>query len=412
MSEQSFEYNQYAPQTGGRLFSSSMFGFNKEEVLEYLDELADENYQRQESADSQIHELTQRIHHLEASIASHQQAGQTPSADTVDKAAYEESRQHVFQLQDDLDIAKSATQQAEEELAEIREQLFNSQQENNWLREEFQKTDVQISDLRRQLDETSQGQWVDTSEKDSQIEQLQSQLSQALSELEKAQQEKQAALAAVRTSAVSASATSVSSGIIADANAEAQRIRAIANDEKERIHRQITGSAGGLAKSITNLRGELSSVEGDVSRVLEDVQTSLSEILSSLGRTEQSLNVLGVQVERFPTTSPSVQKPPQQQVVYFRPTSQDTLKKPAYSQEKNHTYFPETYGRSSFRSIDKSKGTAAGQRPLRPAYNVGPTAQAQYWAPEADSFIQDELSEGRIRALTENLADTLIQMLT
>ncbi|MGD9560604.1 MAG: hypothetical protein AB7V55_08380, partial [Oscillospiraceae bacterium] len=115
MAEQGIEYEQYAPQTGGRLFSSSMFGFNKEEVLEYLDELADENYQRQEAAELRNQELIQRIQALETAAES------APPPTAAPAEMSEEDQQRLAGLAEELDIAKAATQQAEEDLAEVRD---------------------------------------------------------------------------------------------------------------------------------------------------------------------------------------------------------------------------------------------------------------------------------------------------
>lgn len=399
MAEQGHEYDQYAPQTSGRLFSNAMFGFNKEEVLEYLEDLADENYQRQQNADIRIQELSQKIQTLEAGAVNFQTSDADSAAD----------RAHFNELTQDLEVARAASQQAEEDLQEVKEQLFNLQQENNWLREEYQKCDHQIADLRRQLDDASAGQWSDTEQ---QIEELRTQLEEA-----------QEALAAQEYEGPSPAAQAAST-IIEEANADAERIRQDAYNERDRLHRQILNSTSGISASISTLRGDISDTEGDVSNVLEQVQEALASVLAALGRTEQNLNTLGVQVERFPATSSPVQKP-QQQVVYFQPTTQPITSQPApppapASKQNAGLYAApaSSYGSGGFRRVWPDEETRAPRtqnaKPFRPSYTGSPTAQALAYAPQYEPAYEpapDYAAEARMRNLSESLVDTLLQMM-
>lgn len=712
-----FEYDQFAPQTGGRLFTNAMFGFNKEEVLEYLDELADENIQRQEAADVQLQELKQRISALEESLAKAQEApalqmgdGQVFEALNFDAQQFEADQQLLVQLTEEVDIAKMATQQAEEDLAEARERLFNAQQEAEWLRGENQKTDTQVSELQKRLDDVLSGQWVAPSAQQQQEEndrllaenqrliaenqqksaeaetlyeenlsvksekesleaesnlqmadqqklqeeinrlfaenmrlmaeielfasqkeqdladsqssfaqqsqnfaQLNLQISQLEAELESAQMlcqnkdlqlaktneellqaknsqgENQAGLLSARLQLADNARTlaalqeeaemakkdlqnakidaeeqqnnlfvlhqenqqklddaqkclaqaqrqledslqnakrreeeletqllqyakagteneqslaelaklldettlqrenllekaqkmqaeldervkvdkekqaefdlllgnnqeqlaqsrqkaqenedivfalqakiaqveaeleeersadhsgTVSAAIIAGANAEAERIRAMAMDEKERIRRQIGSSVGGLSTSIANLRGDVEGVEVGVTSVLSAVQTSLADILSALSRTEQNLNTVDVQVERFPAASASVPKAPHQQIVYFQPSA---LPEAAGGKTaKNRPLPPESYGQGGFRRVwaDETKADTAPPQAFRPSHTTSPAAQAApaFW-PLPDEVSSQNPKELRVRALAENLMDTLREMM-
>ena len=159
LAEQGYEYDQYAQPQSGRLFSNAMFGYNKEEVHEYIDELQDESYQRQEAADAHIQELGQRLAALEASLAQYQENSADPAELARLKSESANNAAQLAQLGEELEIARAATQQSEEELAESRDALHTAKQENSWLREEFTKTDEQVAELRRQLDEVTEGQW-------------------------------------------------------------------------------------------------------------------------------------------------------------------------------------------------------------------------------------------------------------
>lgn len=433
VAEQDIEYEQYTPQTSGRLFNSAMFGFNKEEVLEYLEELADENYQRQEQAENRIQELSRKIQMLEnAAVANAKQA--PPNA--ANPKELEAARAKMQQLKQDLDIAKAATQQSEEELLQYKEQLYNAQQENNWLREEYQKCDHQIAELRRQLDDASSGQW---SEAEGQIGQLRHQLDEALQaqhkltldlqEAHQIQQQLEDELDDMQHSGHNNGAyyqdnsvNQAASVILADAQAEAERIRAEAYEEKERIRRQILSSAGGLADSVASLREDVSDVEGDVSSVLESVQHALAQVLSALGRTEQGLSSLGVQAERFPASAPSVVKnqPP---VVYFQPGAQVAAappqpapaphpSHPAASLATSKVSPAQSYDGGNFRRVwpDEEEPPRANTRPFRPSYSNSPTPFVVAGA-EAFQQQEDPMTQERLRALSETLVDTLRQML-
>ncbi len=442
--QQKNEYDQYAPQTNGRLFSNAMFGFNKEEVLEYLEELADENNQRQEAAEARIRDLDMQIRNLEARVAEPQELpeNQMALADENRQARMhlEESRRQIAEYANLLDVARAAAQQAEEELAEIREQLFTAQKENNWLREEYQKTDKQVAELRRQLDDASQGQWFGAEE---QIAELRRQLEETMAQRDAAEAEREAAEAereaaeAERDAAEAerdameaqrdaessygdSPAAQAAAVLIAEATEEADRIRASAYAERDRIHRQIVNSAGGLSDSISSLREDVSGVEGDVTSVLENVQESLSELLVSLSHTEQSLNTLGIQAERFPSSSPTVTG---RQVVYFQPSPQmeaesrpvkmvRTGNKQQRLPKERPAEPPVSLGGGGFRRVwpgDAQVGNKS--QAFRPSFtgNSAYLPQTAKILPHEDYAY--ETDDERMRSLTETLVDTLRQML-
>lgn len=417
MAEKGNEYDQYAPQTEGRLFNNSMFGFNKDEVLEYLEDVTEENYKRQATADQHIQNLNARIQDLEGRLAKGGGGG-VPAASSAELDAM---RGRISNLSSDLDVARTASQQAEGELQEFKEQLHNSQRENAWLREEHQKGDKQLAELRRQLDEASSGKWQGAEE---QISELRRQLSELEAERDAAEAERDAA-EAERDAAeaerdaymdevgtVENPANLAANVIIAEATEEAERIRKQAYADRDRLHRQILTSAGGLANSIGVLKGDLSSVENDVSGVLESIQEALGDIMSSLNRTEQSLDTLGIQAERFPATSPAVSS--RQPVVYFRPEPVSPMPEtftPEY-QPSEAQPLPaakpagqQGFGTGSFRPVTPDTSTEGKTMPFRPSFTTGSQAATARVLPQEDP------EEERRRQLSETLVDTLIKLM-
>lgn len=150
MAESAYDYDQYT-HPGGRLFSSAMFGFNKGEVLEYLDELANENIKYQQEARLQIEELKRTIDAL--------QAGQAPQA-PVDDATVDITAQEG--LAEALEVARAATQQAEDELAQARMQLEAARHDVSRLSEENRLLETQkraaLDELGQRADEAAQTQ--------------------------------------------------------------------------------------------------------------------------------------------------------------------------------------------------------------------------------------------------------------
>lgn len=451
MAEQNQEYDQYAPQTSGRLFSNAMFGFNKEEVLEYLEELADEHFQQQDAAERQIQELNKKIQSLETDANTN-----NVSADVFEEL--NTMRRQLEEARRELEIARAAAQQAEEELHQYKLQLGSVQQENTWLREEYQKNDQQITELRRQLDSASQGQWSVTQdaalqqvaelqkrldEAQANIETLRAanhelssaneelavaneELSNANDELTAANEELTAAEAEWEDIAEeNTAAGQTATAIIEEARAHAERIREEAYSERDRLHRQVRSSAGGLAESITNLRTDISGVEGEVGEILESMQVALADILSSLGRTEQNLTTLGVQVDRFPSPSPPVPRP--QQVVYFQPSQQPiqqqaAVSRPAAQRAEQRApyaapsapYAAKPAQNSGFRRVWPEEETT---RNFSPSYsNTSAAAPAPgYWPQNAEVYQQapqeDISQEERLRNLSDSLVETLRQLM-
>lgn len=513
-----------------------MFGFNKDEVLEYLEELADENAQRQEVAERRIQELMQKLQKVETGLAAGQANPQDPNAN----AQMEAQRRQLHDTLQNLDIAKLATQQSEEELQEYKELFSNAQQQIAWLQQEYQQSQQTISDLSSQMEATALSGTPDgreeaerlrmqliqavqendqmryqleqlTGETDqlrnqisqSQVgavqeaeqlrnqvtqlsyeaeqlrnqlthaqtnssgyttqetEQLRSQVSQLGYEAEQLRSQlAQAQQAQTNSSSYTTQETEqlrhqlgladqdiselrglleqvnsdngalqnqiqdmysnpqaygidgvnqqVSSAILAEANAEADRIRDEAFSDRDRLQKQIRNSSAGINESIANLRSEITNVEGGVAKALESVQYTLSEIIGALSRTEQHLNTYSTQVERFPSSSPAVPSEAHQQLVYFNQNKQasapevDTFSSPAAS---------------GLRRVEPEATRPAKQpaniRPFRATYSTSPTAQAAYWPQTAEALEPDEEEgrEERLRTLSESLVDTLRQMM-
>lgn len=155
--------DEYTVENSGRVFSSAMFGFNKEEVLEYLEQVADEHARYQQEAENRIQALNQRIEALETG------GGGNLFADD-DTATLQ---QQLQTLERELEIAREAAQQAEEDLHEYKKHLLEAQQENDWLREQYQNDQHQIAGL------TQQAQASPASDSYNYIAELQEQLQQA-----------------------------------------------------------------------------------------------------------------------------------------------------------------------------------------------------------------------------------------
>lgn len=398
--------DEFTLQDSGRVFSSAMFGFNKEEVLEYLEQMADEHAQRQLEAEGRIQELTKQVQALEAGSAG-ELFGEDTQANEELAAQLQEQAQQLEELSQDLDIAREATQQSEEELQDFKEQLNTVQQENAWLREEYQRSQQYATDLGQQLQAANAGHAAATNTQeierqlqtananaahlqeqlriaDSDIAELRAQLDDTLDENDK--------LHSLPQNAVH----QTTEALLADANAEANRIRDDAIAERERLHSQIKSSTSGLAESIANLRAEISTVESDVGQALETMQFTLVDMLMALSHTEQNINTFNTQINRFPTSAPPAGK--EQHVVYFPPEAQ---------------YRPETANTTGGLQRVEPTPQPEPMRPFQPTYTTSRPGAAMYWPNAAAAQPEDETEarETKLRALSESLADTLRQLM-
>ncbi len=455
------EYDQYAPQANGRLFSNAMFGFNKEQVLEYLEDLTNENNQRQEVATQRIQELDKQLQKMEMNANRAQQMLQEQQPTLSD----EELQRRFEEINNALQIARDAGMQAEDELAEVKDRLHTAQNENNWLREEHQKTDKQVAELRRQLDEASQGQWFGAEE---QIAELRRREEEALAKQKATEQERDALVATLEALKVEQATieaerdaaeaerdaaeaerdaaeaerdaaeaerdaaeaerellqakgvaeypldTHTTKQLVAEATEEAEHIRKLAYAERDRLHRQVLNSAGGLVENISSIREDITAVEGEVTNVLENVQEALAELLVSLNHTEQNLNTLDIQIERFPSTSPSVAK---HSTSYLQPVSTHSEMpaeiKPMPHSETWRTREKAGLGNADFHRVwPKENAEKPKAQLFRPSFSNS-SGNGAYFSQAARALPrQAHLSEeDRMKALTDTLVDTLRQML-
>ncbi len=444
------EYEQYAPQTNGRLFSNAMFGFNKEQVLEYLEELAEENKQRQEMATQRVQELDRKVKQMEAGAVRTQQMLQEQQAMGTDEAL----QGKLEELTNALQISRDAGMQAEDELAEAKEKLFTLQNENNWLREEHQKTDKHVAELRRQLDEASQGQWFGAEEqiatlrrreeeamqvkgalqqeRDLLLQQLKSleaerdaieaERDAAEAERDAAEAERDAAeaerdAAEAENELLLATREGARAGeyegdlqttrqLVQEATQEAEHVRKLAYAERERLQKQLRSSAGGLVDNIGCIREDITAVEGEVTTVLETVQNSLAELLVSLSHTEQSLGTLDIQIERFPASSPGVAK---REALHMRPLVTQQEEQAHLRQNAKDV---NRLGVAEFQRVWPRRETEKGKvQYFRPGFsNVASAnyAQTARVLPQRQVHASEDL---RMRELTETLVETLRQMM-
>lgn len=468
MSEPNFEYDGYTPPTGGQTFSSSMFGFNKDEVLDYLEETAEENFRRQEEAERRQREAEMRLQeaemrlqdaerHIQEQNQHIRQLESRPPTYVSDAKADAEGEERLRAIMQDLEISHAATLQSEEELQESRELLYTAQQENTWLREEYAKYEQAYAQVCQQLEQVTQGQWADRSSEvadlqrrlqqangqiqtlsqqlqqatqgqwegpsPEEVAELQGQLQQANEQIQSLTQQLQQAQQAANeksarfTDETSLSAQQAASAIIAEANHEADRIRDDATAEKERLHRQIRTSAGGLAESIYNLRTELADVEGDVSGILESVQLTLTDVMAALARTEQNLSTFGNQVDRFPHPSPSVKS--MRPAMQYVPDIPEEIEAPPPANPMPASRRPAAKesgsGLQRVKTTKTSRKKSGGSPAFKPTYSTSPTAAGGGWPQTEDAYRgaepEEDARDERVREVSDSLVDTLRQMI-
>lgn len=199
MAQRDNDYDLYATPDEGRLFNNAMMGFNKEEVLSYLEEMTDEQQNRQDNDRRRIQDLTFQINELQDRLAQvemnpgmqgageetlyaqleqqHQYIQQLtaqleeanarlmqPQMQGGDPGLYaqlEQQQQYIQQLSQELEFAHANAPIADPgapDLHLLQEQMQTLENENAAWQAEYQKAEQHIFELRSQVDQLAAAQ--------------------------------------------------------------------------------------------------------------------------------------------------------------------------------------------------------------------------------------------------------------
>ncbi len=302
-------------------FHTELFGFNRVEVLSYIERISAANAEKARALEDTIAALQKDL------------TGRAPAGSTLAQKAkqvFNELENQKKRAEDAVAEAaalRTEVDKANDEIAAVRSRLFAREQENAALKSDNARLSETVDDLTRAL--TRRGAPLPTGQNASASG---SSGDQAL--LQQAQ---------LKARDILRAADAQATAHIEKAKEDAAAIVAQAKVEKSKAKAGLAESADGIAASIAVLKAQLAAVDAKILAATGDLQKATDGITAALGNTERSLSSLGAQVERFPENAPAAQPQPAQ------PAAPPAPQEPAPAREyavQEHAAYPVREGRS------------------------------------------------------------------
>ena len=302
-------------------FHTELFGFNRVEVLSYIERISAANAEKARA-------LEDTIAALQKDLTGVRRQGSTLAQ--KEKQVFNELENQKKRAEDAVAEAaalRTEVDKANDEIAAVRSRLFAREQENAALKSDNARLSETVDDLTRAL--TRRGAPLPTGQNASASG---SSGDQAL--LQQAQ---------LKARDILRAADAQATAHIEKAKEDAAAIVAQAKVEKSKAKAGLAESADGIAASIAVLKAQLAAVDAKILAATGDLQKATDGITAALGNTERSLSSLGAQVERFPENAPAAQPRPAQ------PAAPPAPQEPAPAREyavQEHAAYPVREGRS------------------------------------------------------------------
>lgn len=302
-------------------FHTELFGFNRVEVLSYIERISAANAEKARA-------LEDTIAALQKDLTGVRRQGSTLAQKA--KQVFNELENQKKRAEDAVAEAaalRTEVDKANDEIAAVRSRLFAREQENAALKSDNARLSETVDDLTRAL--TRRGAPLPAGQNASASG---SSGDQAL--LQQAQ---------LKARDILRAADAQATAHIEKAKEDAAAIVAQAKVEKSKAKAGLAESADGIAASIAVLKAQLAAVDAKILAATGDLQKATDGITAALGNTERSLSSLGAQVERFPENAPAAQPQPAQPAA--PPAPQESAPAREYAVQE-HAAYPVREGRS------------------------------------------------------------------
>lgn len=287
-------------------FKTSLMGFKKADVLAYVDDLAARTLQQQKQHEENAARLQKDLDALRAD----------------NDLLVEKTREVCDRLGDEEKRAEQAEARAKElagQLLQIekaadtyKSRLFSKEQEAVVLKADNQRLSELLATRQQELEtaraaaneaETARRQAVQQTE--TQRQELEQKLAGETAALQ-AERLREAAELEAQRAEQARQLQAQKQNVQRQLELEKARLAEQARQEKQ----QLQTGAQHIEDTVLLLRSQLEEVDQKIAAASEQLQRATSAIYEALGETEQSLEQLGAQVERFPQPAPSAPKSP------------------------------------------------------------------------------------------------------
>lgn len=271
-------------------FHTELFGFDRVEVLSYIERISAANAEKARALQDTITAL------------QHDLMGARQKGGTLEQKADKVFNELAFQKKRAEDaVAEAAAlrtevDKANDEIAAVRSRLFAQEQENEALRGDNSRLSETVAELTRTLEQrgVAQPAWRVEAEPPMEGE----------SEKQLLQQAQLKARGILRAADEKAQAH------IERAKQDAAAIVAKAKQESGAMRAGLDESAEGIAASIALLKEQLAAVDAKILAATSDLQKATEGIAAALGDTSRSLSAMNTQEKSAPDAAPAAQTMP------------------------------------------------------------------------------------------------------
>ncbi len=279
-------------------FHTELFGFDRVEVLSYIERISAANAEKARALEETIaalqHDLTGA--HRQGSVLE-QKANQVFSELEFQKKRAEDAVAEADALRTEMD-------KANDEIAAVRSRLFAQEQENETLRNDNTHLNETVADLTRALEQrgVTQPEWRVENARPVEEESGKRLLQQAQ----------------LKARGILRAADATARAHIERAKQDAAEIVAKARRQSSAARADPGESAEGIAASIAVLKAQLAEVDAKILAATSDLQKATDGIAAALNDTDQSLSAWNVQTKTAPAAAPAARPQPETPV---RPTA-------------------------------------------------------------------------------------------
>ena len=283
-------------------FKTSLMGFQKAQVLAYIDELSAKALETQRQQEQAAEALRRELENAKADNGVLLEK----TREVCDKLTSEEKRAEEAESR-----ARAASEQLlhmEETASGYKSRLFTKEQETVVLRADNARLTEQLEQQHRQLEQALADLEAARAEGEEKARQGRQELERQRSAFE---EEKQADLCRMEQEKADAQRQMEQQREAARRELELEKARF---DQTRRTQQESARqSAQQMADTVLLLRSQLEQVDRQIAEAAERLQRATGAIYTALGETEQNLAALGAQADSFPKPLPEQPAPPKVQ---------------------------------------------------------------------------------------------------
>lgn len=290
------------------MFRTAVMGFKRDDVLEYIENLCNENILQQSQLSQTVYALREQ---LNMQMAKNSETQQQLSARLAELTAQNEQiTQQLSAALEEGNALKAKLYAKEQEYAALEEKNAVLIQQKKEIEQQIENVKQAMQERAKVQDERERSlnaQMQEIINKRSELESMaQAQLAQA-----KQQAESILAQANMQVNTIISEADMRAEGLLSNATQRAEAVMSEAEfkakqvvldaEQKAQEHKQLmAGGIKQLSDSLAELKSNLSIMENRITEANKSVQNAAVQMNTALGDVQENITVLGRQVDGYP----------------------------------------------------------------------------------------------------------------